>query len=96
MLNGTGLSHETDRSTYLETLVVRKAKTRAQRATVEWEARVVEGEVLFQSVDQRTLKQLLGDQFEELRDLRSVGRAGVRAQGRHAPQAKRADIIDLT
>ncbi|KAK4449744.1 hypothetical protein QBC34DRAFT_494211 [Podospora aff. communis PSN243] len=70
----SGCSHDTDRSTYPETLVVAKYNP-AQEKRETWEERFSEAWADFARFDQEKLKMLLGEQWEPIttmRDLRLV------------------------
>lgn len=98
-LDGTGHRHDTDRSTYPETLVVKKRQSSSHKAFTEWQARVVEGEKASSAMDGDVLKELLGDQYTEMMSLRKVKKThntpGVRQSIRESG-GKRIEIIDLT
>lgn len=97
-LDGTGHRHDTDRSTYPETLVVKKRQSSLHKAFTEWQARVVEGEKALNAMDGDVLKELLGDQYTEMMSLSKVKKThktpGVRQSIRES-RGKRIEIIDL-
>lgn len=98
-LDRTGHRHDTDRSTYPETLVVKKRQSSTHKAFTEWQARVVEGEKALNAMDGDILKEILGDQYTEVMNLRNVKKThntpGVRQSIREL-QGERVEIIDLT
>lgn len=71
-LNRTGHSHETDRSTYPETLVVKKRQSRSQKKFTEWQSRVAEAEKALEAMDGDVLKELLQEQYSEILDFEKV------------------------
>jgi len=95
-LNSTGHSHETDRSTYPETLVVKKAESKSHKAYKAWKARVAEAEKLLGGMDQIVLEQLLGERYAELMDLRSIMKTSTGYQRAGGSSRSKAEIIDLT
>lgn len=100
-LEYTKHSHETDRSTHPETLVVKKAQTESLKAYKAWKARIAEAEKLLGGMDQGVLKEIWGERYAELMDLRSIGKGSARQEsaGRQKELAltrSRVEIIDLT
>lgn len=96
MLEWTNITHVTDRRG-VETLVVTKPSTPSLAKHEQWRKRFSRAEELINKLDQEILKQLLGEDYEyltELRDTRRdhkglpVARVTVRRQG--------PEIIDLT
>lgn len=64
LLEDTGHSHETNRNTKPETLVVKKKISTSQRVSQQWEARVTESEKLLRDMDQTVLQKLLGSNMQ--------------------------------
>ena len=62
-LDDTRHSHVTDRS---GTLVVKKAQSALYKASVDWEARVAEGEKALRAINQDILKELLEEEYTEI------------------------------
>lgn len=96
LLNDTRHSHETDRSTYPETLVVKKAPSKAQRVFKAWEARCVEAERVLGAMDQDMLKQILTVHYESSVDVSDLSKPGESGQGRSVPTGRAVEVIDLT
>ena len=71
-LNRTSHSHDTDRSTYPETLVVKKRQSSSQEKFMEWQARVAEAEKALGAMDGDVLKELLEEQYSEILDFKKV------------------------
>ena len=95
-LNCVGHSHGTDRSTYPETLVVKKAETKSHKAYKAWKARVGEAEKLLGAMGQTMLKELLREQYTELIDLRSVRKTSTGHQRAGGSSRSKTEIIDPT
>jgi len=95
-LNSAGHSHETDRSTYPETLVVKKAESKSHKAYKAWKARVVEAEKLLGAMGQDMLKELLREQYTELIDLRSIRKTSTGNQRAGGSSRSKAEIIGPT
>lgn len=71
-LNRTSHSHDTDRSTYPETLVVKKKQSPSQKKFTEWQSRVAEAEKALEAMDGDVLKELLQEQYSEILDFEKV------------------------
>lgn len=96
MLDRTDIRHVTDR-TVVETLVVTKPATPSMVKHQEWEKRFSKAEEQIKKLDQETLKQLLGVDYEYLTELRKSRRGREELpSARVAARRQRPDIIDLT
>ncbi|KAL8789139.1 MAG: hypothetical protein Q9195_006959 [Heterodermia aff. obscurata] len=98
-LEYTGHKHETDRSTYPETLVVTKAKSEKMGVYEAWEKRVKEGEEVLKGMEKGVLEKLLGARWAERCDLRHwhwSGDEGGRRNGGGRRRGGVAEVIDLT
>ncbi len=91
-----GHSHGTDRSTYPETLVVKKAERKSHKAYKACKARVVEAEKLLGAMGQDMLKELVREQYTELIDLRSIRKTSTGHQRAGGSSRSKAEIIGPT
>lgn len=95
-LDGTRISHVTDRRR-VETLVVTKPSTSSLAKHEQWRKRFEKAEEQIKKLDQEILKQLLGDEYESLTELRGTRRGDQGLHGaRVAGRRQGHEIIDLT
>ena len=96
MLEFTKIGHVTDRHG-VETLVVTKPSTPLLAKHEQWQKRFSKAEKQIKKMDQAILKQLLGDDYEYLTELRDTRRGQKRLPGARVALARQGpEIIDLT
>ena len=95
MLNQTGHKHETERGR-VETLVVTKRIGAADRKHEQWRQRFSAAQERINALDQEALKELLGEEYESMIQLRADAMEWSEARWKALKRKLRPEVIDLT